>query len=171
MVIRSFVGQENGRLASLLLLFILSLALLLAVACSDDDETPPEGLTTLELRNNKGEEQRLLIEIADTDQERGVGLSNRTELGEDRGMLFIIPSRGLGFWMKDTLIPLSVAFIGPCGEIVHIADMQPQTETLHNTDREYKYGLEANLGWFAEHGIGVGSTVEIPQEFRQPDCA
>ena len=153
-----------------MLAFAAFLAIVLAVACGGNDEKPPEGTTALEITNNAGNEQRLFIEIADTDQERGVGLSGRTELGEDQGMLFIIEQRGLGFWMKDTLIPLSVAFIAPCGEIVHIADMQPQTENVHNTVRDYRYGLEANLGWFAEHGIGVGSEVDIPEEYRTPEC-
>ncbi len=139
-------------------------------ACGGEETEPPPGTSALTITNNGGKKQTLFVEIALTPQQRGTGLSNRTELPENQGMLFIIPTRGAGFWMKDTLIPLSVAFIGQCGEIVHIADMQPQTETLHNTDRDYKFGLEANLGWFADHGIGVGSKVEIPAEQRYPEC-
>jgi uncharacterized membrane protein (UPF0127 family) len=140
------------------------------MSCSKGDEKAPEGTIALKMKTTQGKEQRIFAEVAVTQEQRGIGLSNRTGLDKDRGMLFIIPTHGLGFWMKDTLIPLSVAFIGPCGEIVFIDDMQPQTETLHDTDRPYKYGLEANLGWFADHGIDVGSTVAIPEKYRQPEC-
>ena len=151
---------------------ILSLVLMLGIAsfaCSGDEKTP-EGTIPLKMTTTDGESRELFVEVAATSQERGVGLSKRTELDSDRGMLFIIPTRGLGFWMKDTLIPLSVAFIGPCGEIVLIDDMEPQTETLHDTDKPYKYGLEANKGWFARNGITEGAKVEIPAEYRQPEC-
>jgi uncharacterized membrane protein (UPF0127 family) len=150
-------------------IMIMALAV---VACSGDaDAKAPEGTIALTMKGESGKEQRLFVEVAATQEQRGVGLSKRTELDADRGMLFIIPTHGLGFWMKDTLIPLSVAFIGPCGEIVFIADMEPQTETLYDTDRPYKYGLETNQGWFREHGIDVGSTVDIPEEYRQPECS
>lgn len=122
------------------------------------------------ITNNAGKEQRLFVEIADTVAERTAGLSGRTELGTDTGMLFVIPQRGLGFWMKDTLIPLSVAFIGQCGEIVFIADMEPQSLEMHDTDEPYSFGLEVNQGWFADHGISVGARVGLPDEVRPASC-
>jgi uncharacterized membrane protein (UPF0127 family) len=172
MVTRFFAGQGIRDLSVMFLRVaaVVTIALGLAACSGDADAKAPEGTIALKMKGDSGKEQRLFVEVAATQEQRGVGLSKRTELDADRGMLFIIPTHGIGFWMKDTLIPLSVAFIGPCGEIVFIADMEPQTETLHDTDRPYKYGLEANQGWFREHGIDVGSTVEIPEEYRQPEC-
>ena len=85
-------------------------------------------------------------------------------------MLFVIPQRGAGFWMKDTLIPLSVAFLGPCGEIVAIADMEPLSPQLHNPDRPYGFGLEVNQGWFSNHGLGVGDKVVLPDGLKPAGC-
>jgi uncharacterized membrane protein (UPF0127 family) len=167
MLTRFSPGQETlRRLAFFSLVLLIGIAFL---ACGGDKKAP-EGTIPLKMTTTDGDTKELFVEVAASAQERGVGLSKRTELGADRGMLFIIPTRGLGFWMKDTLIPLSVAFIGPCGEIVFIDDMEPQTETLHNTDKDYKFGLEANKGWFARNGITEGATVEIPAEYQQPEC-
>lgn len=172
MVMRFFPGQGTSVVARVLSVFAAAAVALALVSCSSGgSDKAPDGTIPLTLKSSGGKEQRLFVEVAETQEQRGVGLSKRTELDEDRGMLFIIPVHGLGFWMKDTLIPLSVAFIGPCGEIVFIADMEPQTETLHDTDRPYKYGLEANRGWFKEHGLDVGSKVEIPEQYRQPECS
>jgi len=139
-----------------------------AAACGGSDNE--DGLTTIDVVSSSGQRSTLSIEIADTIQERTTGLSGRTELAEDAGMLFIIPQRGAGFWMKDTLIPLSVAFLGECGEIVHIADMEPQTQNLHNTERPYSFGLEVNQGWFADRGIGVGGSVRLPEDLKLSGC-
>jgi uncharacterized membrane protein (UPF0127 family) len=159
---------------SLAALTIISALCFLLAACSDSsakEEPPPPGITRINVIDDKGKKQRLDIEIADTSEERATGLMNRQELAENSGMLFVFTQRGRGFYMKDTLIPLSVAFISECGEIVHIADMEPKTLTLHNTDKPYKYGLEVNQGWFASHNISAGATVEIPAEHATEGCA
>jgi uncharacterized membrane protein (UPF0127 family) len=140
------------------------------VACSSTSPAPDDNLTRLEIVGAGGEAVSLRVEIADTEAERSVGLSNRASLPAGNGMLFVIEQRGRGFWMKDTTIPLSVAFIGPCGEIVAIADMEPLSLQIHNTEQTYAYGLEVNQGWFGSHGVGVGSRVEIPLEYRQAGC-
>jgi uncharacterized membrane protein (UPF0127 family) len=75
-----------------------------------------------------------------------------------------------GFWMKDTLIPLSAAFIERCGEIVAIVDMEPQSLQIHNTPREYWFGLETNQGWYGRHTIAVGDSVELPSDLK-PACS
>jgi len=107
----------------------------------------------------------LAVEVADTPEERSVGLMNRESLPEDAGMLFIWPEdTGSGFWMKDTPIPLSVAFIDAGGVIVDIQDMQAQDETLHQSPAPYRYAVEANQGWFGGHGIEPGDTVTLPGE-------
>jgi len=117
-----------------------------------------------------GKKPTLYAEIAQTIPELNVGLSKRDSIPPDVGMLFVLPFRGPGFWMKDTTIPLSVAFIAPCGFIVGMADMQPQSEQLHQAEAEYRFGLEVNQGWFAKNGVAVGDKVEIPANLKQPGC-
>ena len=105
----------------------------------------------------------LLVEVASTVSERETGLMNRACLGAGSGMLFVFPSdTSAAFWMKDTLIPLSIAFVKADGTIVHIEDMQPQTETLHYSTENYRYAIEANVGWFAGLGISAGNKAVIP---------
>ena len=89
----------------------------------------------------------------------------RTELGADEGMLFAFPEPSTGaFWMKDTLIPLSIAFWGEDGRIHTILEMTPceadPCETYPAAD-PYTYALEMNAGWFAEHGVEVGDLVDV----------
>ena len=105
---------------------------------------------------------RLQVEIANTPDLREVGLMNRSALGADAGMLFVFPSdTNAAFWMKDTLIPLSIAFLRADGTIVHIEDMQPQTETNHYSTEPYRYAIEANQGWFAARGVVEGGLADI----------
>ncbi|MPZ48784.1 MAG: DUF192 domain-containing protein [Dehalococcoidia bacterium] len=150
------------------------LILLSAVACGSspgpEEEPCISGETLLCLTNQAGETARLDIELADTNEERTKGLSMRASLPEDTGMLFVIERRGPGFWMKDTTIPLSVAFVAPCGEIVHLADMEPLSLTIHGTPLEYRFGLEVNQGWFATNGISVGDKLELPASLLPEAC-
>jgi hypothetical protein len=105
---------------------------------------------------------QLQVEIANTPDERKVGLMNRSALGADAGMLFVFPSdTNDWFWMKNTLIPLSIAFVKADGTIVHIEDMEPQTETNHHSTEPYRYAIEANQGWFAAHGVVEGGPADI----------
>jgi uncharacterized protein len=106
---------------------------------------------------------QLQAEIANTPNEREVGLMNRSSLSADAGMLFVFPSdTSAAFWMKDTLIPLSIAFVRADGTIVHIEDMRPQTETNHYSTEPYRYAIEVNVGWFEAQGISAGDKAEIP---------
>lgn len=99
-------------------------------------------------------------EVAATKGERAKGLMNRRGLPQDRGMLFVYPEPAyFCMWMKNTLIPLSVAFIDAQGQVINIADMTPQTETTHCTQRNATYALEVNQGWFAKHGVTQGTQV------------
>ena len=118
----------------------------------------------------QGDVAYLDVEVADTTDERSVGLSGREDVPDGTGMLFVIPQRGAGFWMKDTLVPLSVAFLGRCGEIVDIQDMQPLSLDIHQAEPDYSFGLEVPLGWFAQHGIKVGDLVSIPKGYRLDGC-
>jgi uncharacterized membrane protein (UPF0127 family) len=89
---------------------------------------------------------------------RAQGLMHRKTLPQSGGMLFIFDEHATHcMWMKNTLIPLSVAFIDDRGTIVNIADMEPQTEASHCAAQPVKYALEMNRGWFAARGIKPGS--------------
>lgn len=125
--------------------------------------TPSPAGPAVTFTTQSGRTASLYVEIADTPEEHSVGLMNRERLPDDAGMLFVWPEdTGAAFWMKDTLIPLSIAFIDANGVILDIQDMQPLDETLHQSPAPYRYAVEANQGWFVEHGIAPGDTVTLP---------
>src|SRR5690242_395058 len=102
------------------------------------------------------------LELAKTEQEQETGLMGRTSLPEDGGMLFIFPQKSrTSFWMKDTLIPLSIAWIDENGKILEIQDMEAQSEALHTPAQPYLWALEVPKGYFAKKGIQPGSTVKL----------
>ena len=160
-----------------LVLAVLALGALLVAATSAlaQSEVPP-GLETpaatepqasqlpvSTIVNSLGERIPVQVEIADTDAERQTGLWGRPTLAEDAGMLFVFDQeQPLSFWMKDTLIPLSIAYISAEGRIVDIQDMPPLDETPHPSAEPAQYALEVNQGFFAERGVAVGDTVELP---------
>ncbi len=99
-------------------------------------------------------------EIAATEASREQGLMYRQSLPPDHGMLFVFDSADVQcFWMKNTLLPLSIAFIASDGKILNIADMQPQTEDAHCPAGPIVYALEMQQGWFASHRVRAGQTV------------
>jgi len=105
------------------------------------------------------------VEVADDMDEMQKGLMGRTALAEDAGMLFVYPEeRELSFWMKDTLIPLSIAFMDDEGRIVDIQDMKAlDDKPPHYTSAEpARYALEVNEGFFDERGVEVGDTARLP---------
>lgn len=107
--------------------------------------------------------QALRIEVADTAEEQHLGLMNRDCLSDDWGMLFIFRQDVTDtFFMKNTLVPLSIAWIKADGTILEIEDMQPQSEDQHSAPEPYRYAIEANQGWFSEHGIAAGDRATIP---------
>ncbi len=100
-------------------------------------------------------------EVANTEESRRTGLMFRRSLADATGMLFTYERPGVqAMWMKNTLVPLSVAFIGRDGRILNIEDMQPQTLDAHASDGEAWWSLEMNQGWFARRHIGKGDKVE-----------
>lgn len=100
-------------------------------------------------------------EVASTTGTRSQGLMQRKSMAQGSGMLFLFDeSAGHCMWMKNTLIPLSVAFIDERGEIVNIADMQPLDESTHCAARPVRYALEMNQGWFRKRGISPGMLVK-----------
>lgn len=106
----------------------------------------------------------LRLEVAQTEQERDTGLMNRKALDPDSGMIFAWPGSTRGtysqvhdsFWMDNTYIPLSIAFLSSTGTVQELDDMQPLTTDLHTPVEPYTFAIEANIGYFADNGIRVG---------------
>jgi uncharacterized membrane protein (UPF0127 family) len=131
---------------------------LLLIALSGAGTLRADELPTLELQIGA---HRLTAEVAATTATRTVGLMNRFSLRPDHGMLFVFDApQPLAFWMKNTYVPLSIAFIASDGRILNIEDMAPRTETTHPSRGLALYALEMKKGWFADRGIGTGDRVE-----------
>ena len=135
------------KLIRTLLLFCLALTLPSAWA-----ET-----TTLHIGN-----LRIHAEVARTPQSRSRGLMQRTHLCPDCGMLFVFPKPDRhAFWMKNTPLPLSIAFVSAHGVILNIEEMQPNTTDSHHAQGDALYALEMNSGWFATHGVKPGIVIQL----------
>ncbi|WP_189689649.1 DUF192 domain-containing protein [Pseudorhodoferax aquiterrae] len=97
------------------------------------------------------------VQLATTAQQRQIGLMNRKEMPQHEGMLFIFEEPAVQcFWMKNTLLPLTAAFVDDAGVIVNLADMKPQTTDSHCSAKPVRFVLEMNQGWFAKKGIKAG---------------
>ena len=105
------------------------------------------------------------IEVARSVEEQRLGLMFRRKLKEDGGMLFVYEAdQRLDFWMKDTYIPLSIAYLAKNGEIVEIHDMEPESLRSIPSSRSVRYALELNRGAFERIGATVGIIIELPPE-------
>jgi uncharacterized membrane protein (UPF0127 family) len=112
--------------------------------------------------SNDSRSASLDIQVANTASERSSGLMGRTELAENGGMLFDFGgATDTAFYMKDTSIPLSIAFIDSRGRVLAIKDMKPFNLTPVQSPDKYRYAIEANQGWFVKHGITPGSRATI----------
>lgn len=102
-------------------------------------------------------------QVAQTPEQRQVGLMFREEMPPTEGMLFVFEQASKQcFWMKNTLLPLTAAFVADDGTIVNLADMKPQTTDSHCSEKPVRYVLEMNVGWFAKKGIRAGSKLAGP---------
>jgi uncharacterized protein len=99
-------------------------------------------------------------ELAVTPDQQQTGMMLRTEMGSNEGMLFVNDSAGVRcFWMRNTLIPLTIAFLADDGTVVNLADMQPRSEASHCSAKPVRYALEMRQGWFAKRGIKAGAKI------------
>lgn len=106
-------------------------------------------------------DQKLTVEVASTPETRATGLMNRFSLRTDYGMLFVFEApQPLAFYMKNTYIPLSIAFVDARGRITNIEDMRPKDESTHWSKGLASYAIEMRQGWFAAKGIAAGDVVE-----------
>jgi len=135
-------------------LFALFLSAFLLQAAPAPQTNLPKATLTLGAHS-------LTAQIAADDASRERGLMSRTNLAENEAMVFVFPSpQPVSFWMKDTPIPLSIAYVGPSGRIFEIHDLKPFDETpIPSASQDVTYAIETPQGWFAKHGIIAGSTV------------
>ena len=151
---------ERNVFLSFILALLLFLPLLEERAFTGEGEKPLFQLTI------KG--RKIRVEVVQTEDEKARGLMFRESLGKDEGMLFVYEQEELlTFWMKNTPIPLSIAFIDRKGKIVDIQDMEPFNLRTHASARPARYALEMNKGWFQRNGIGVGDVIIIPATIKR----
>ena len=138
--------------------FIRYIFVLLAPICSGYSLAQVNvGLPTIELKTGI---YRIQAELADTPKSREVGLMNRTSMPTNSGMLFVFEQKaGHCFWMNNTKIPLSIAFIADDGKIVNIDEMQAETTNNHCPTAPVRYALEMNKQWFSERMIVPGTVM------------
>jgi len=122
-------------------------------------QTAPDG-PTLAVKTLSAGMHRIQAEVAATDSTRSRGLMYRKQLAPNHGMLFVFEQANVQcFWMRNTLLPLSIAFILDDGTITNIADMAPLTENSHCSTAPVRYTLEMEQGWFAKRGITAGKMI------------
>lgn len=133
----------------------LAAAFALGLASAAWPQTGPQKLESIKLT---GGIHVISAELASTPEQREIGLMFRTSMGANEGMLFAFERAGQQcFWMKNTLIPLSVAFVADDGSIVNVEAMKPQTLDGHCSTQPVRFVLEMNDGWFAKRGIKPGA--------------
>jgi len=153
-----FVLRQNPAM-NLLVNFFLSFALL----CSGSSFA--QGAPQMELPRIKLTAGMYLIDtqVAATPQQRATGLMYRRQMPQAEGMLFVFEQAAEQcFWMKNTLLPLTAAFVADDGTIVNLADMTPQTTDSHCSEKPVRFVLEMNQGWFAQKGIKAGFKLSGP---------
>ncbi|MEQ1804949.1 MAG: DUF192 domain-containing protein [Burkholderiaceae bacterium] len=142
-------------LRSLLRFFAVSLLLASSLSQAQD---APQKLPAVTLTAGM---HLIQAEVAATPEQRSIGLMHRPNMGANEGMLFIFESESQQcFWMKNTLLPLSIAFLGEDGRVVNIEDMAPQTLGGHCSAKPVRFALEMNQGWFAKRGVKAGSRIQ-----------
>lgn len=138
---------------------LVGVTLLALMSC--DRATAPAGSRPIDVSFTGG---TISARIAADSAARDNGLMNTTSLGANAGMLFVFGvdhSWPDGFWMKDTPIPLSIAFIDVNMRVINTDEMAPNTLTPHYANAPYRYAIEANQGWFTQHGVTAGALVSF----------
>lgn len=134
---------------------IALIGLISAIGHSANAQTAPQ----LDLQRIKITAGMHLIDtqVAASPEQRSTGLMFRREMPQSEGMLFVFEQAAVQcFWMKNTLLPLTAAFVADDGTIVNLADMKPQTTDSHCSTQPVRYVLEMNQGWFGKKGIKAG---------------
>ena len=133
---------------------LLAGAVLLACCATWAQPTPQMDLPHVTMQAGM---YRIDAQVAMNERQREIGLMFRTEMPQPEGMLFVFEQPAVQcFWMKNTVLPLTAAFVAEDGRIVNLADMKPQTTNSHCSSEPVRFVLEMNQGWFARKGIKAG---------------
>lgn len=133
----------------------LALLVALSAASANAQDTPQTNLPRMKLQAGM---HQMDVQVAQTPEQRSIGLMFRAEMPTHEGMLFVFEQPSVQcFWMKNTLLPLTAAFVADDGTIVNLADMKPQTTDSHCSTKPVRFVLEMNQGWFAKRGLKAGS--------------
>ncbi len=150
-IVFQVAGQPAWKMASV----AMSLFFLAPFTTSAQAQDRAQHLPTVTLGAGM---HNIKAEVAETPQEHEIGLMHRTSMGANDGMLFIFERAGQQcFWMKNTLIPLAIAFVADDGTVVNVDEMKPQTLEPHCSTKPVRFVLEMNTGWFTKRGIKDGS--------------
>ena len=137
---------------------LLFVALLLGMSAAQAQSGPQPRLPTIDLQAGI---HIIKTELAVTPEQQQVGMMFRREMGTNDGMLFISEDVGTRcFWMRNTLVPLSIAFLADDGTIVNVADMDAQSDRSHCSAKPVRFALEMNRGWFAKRGLKAGAKIK-----------
>jgi uncharacterized membrane protein (UPF0127 family) len=169
---RPMIAKRLGRLVAVGLTLV-------AVGCSSTNRAAPPAASpsvlptgTIRISTDTGV-VKLEVQIAETGEARRRGLMGVRELDPDEGMAFLFEEPGQGsFWMKNTLIPLAIAFWGPDGRILEMQEMTPCTTDdcpLYSPNGPFVGAVEADRGFFAEHGVQPGDRVQLVRESESRD--
>lgn len=140
--------------------FLLGTIALAALAPLSAQEQAQTGLPRTNLTAGF---HQIEVQIASTPPQQATGLMHRAEMPQHEGMLFVFPEpKQQCFWMKNTLIPLTAAFVADDGTVVNLEDMQPQTTQSHCSAKPVRFVLEVNQGWFAKKGLKAGARLAGP---------
>lgn len=132
----------------------LSLGLLAGALPASAQTGPQPRLPTVELTAGM---HVIRAELAASAEQQAIGMMGRKEMGANEGMLFVNSDDQVRcFWMRNTLIPLSIAFLSADGTVINVAEMQPLSDQTHCSTRPARFALEMNQGWFGKRGIGPG---------------
>ncbi len=138
----------------------LSLLMVIAAPTSRAQQGPQPRLPTVDLRAGM---HTIKAELAVTPEQQMTGMMFRKEMNGNEGMLFVADEKSARcFWMRNTLIPLTIAFISDDGTIVNLADMQPLDERSHCAKAPVRFALEMRQGWFDKRGIKAGAKLSGP---------
>ena len=160
----------RGTLPGVTRTFVLVIAMLACACGGESDSGDPPLLPTRQLTVSQGTvSQKVTAELALSAAEQQQGLMFRQSMPEDRGMLFILGRQlATGFWMKNTYLPLDIAYLDADGTVLDIIPGEPLNETIHKPKQPYWNVLEMNQGWFQRHNLGIGAKVDIPKDLPTP---
>ena len=158
-----FIIRRDGRMhkRKSIILLVLIFGMLIFVSCTRKSNVKKQAVLYINGR-------ALNVEIASNDEERQKGLMYRKELGENEGMLFVFEKdKILSFWMKNTSIPLSIAFLDKNGEVIDIYDMKPFSLEPVVSTLKCRYALEVNRGFFNKCGLKVGDKIDLTGIYKK----